>query len=91
MYKWVILAGSLLATTGCVGYVVQGPPPPRYAVVGVAPGPQYVWADGYWDWRGAWVWAPGRLVVRPRPYAVWAPARWERRGRRWAFIRGHWR
>lgn len=64
------------------------PPPPAYVAgpVGVAPGPGYVWVDGYWNWvDGRYVWVPGRWVLPPHPHAVWvAPSiefRWHR---------GHW-
>ena len=95
----VLALGSILSACGPTGAYVgvsYGPPPPRYGVVGVAPGPGYVWTDGYWDWRGgAWVWAPGRWMRPPRRHAVWVPGYWEEhheRGRRgYAFRRGYWR
>ena len=36
---------------------VDAPPPPdQDVVVGVAPGPDYVWVGGYWGWYGGrWV------------------------------------
>jgi len=84
----------MLATVACgPAYVVREPPPPRAAVVGTAPGPGYIWAEGYWNWQGgAWVWRPGRWLLAPRPGAVWIPAHWVRgRWGRWVFVRGHWR
>ena len=95
-----ILSGALLAATavlaGCAGggYVAayQGPPPPRYGVVGVAPGPGYLWTDGWWDLRGRnWVWVQGRWVRPPRRSAVWVRPEWRREGDRWRFHRGYWR
>ena len=98
----LVLFGTLL--TGCVGgayYAQSAPPPPRYGVVGYAPGPGYVWTDGYWDWRGGgWVWVGGRWMRPPHPRAVWVPGGWvqqgQRQGRgrgqnRYRFQRGHWR
>jgi len=91
----VLAFGSLLAACGPGAYVGvgYGPPPPRYGVVGVAPGPAYVWTDGFWDWRGGgWVWAPGRWMRPPHPGAHWEPGRWDvRGGRGYRFHRGHWR
>ncbi len=90
-----VFFGTLL--TGCAGngalYVRTAPPAPRYGVVGVAPGPGYVWTDGYWDWRGGgWYWRDGRWMRPPHRHATWVPDRWENRGRnRYAFRRGHWR
>ena len=48
-----VFLGTIL--TGCAGggYYASArigpPPPPRYGVMGYAPGPGYVWTDGYWD------------------------------------------
>jgi hypothetical protein len=101
------MKGRLLATaavffgtilTGCAGYgggmmVRSAPPPPRYAMIGRAPGPGYVWTDGYWDWRGGrWFWVDSRWLRPPRPRAAWVPGRWvETRHGQWRFQRGRWR
>jgi len=82
--KQRLLAGSFLMfgaiLNACAGggyYVRYGPPAPRYAVVGVAPGPGYVWTNGYWDWRGNnWAWAEGRWTRPPPPRAVWVAPEW---------------
>jgi hypothetical protein len=84
----------LLVLGACAGgyYVSVPPPPPRYGVVGYAPGPGFVWVDGYSDWRGGnWFWAGGSWVRPPRPGAVWVPHRWVPYGRRYRFVRGYWR
>ena len=60
MKKLLLVGIAFLGTmlTGCAagnGYAAMRfgpPPPPRYGVMGFAPGPGYVWTDGYWDWRG---------------------------------------
>jgi YXWGXW repeat-containing protein len=90
-----VLFGTLL--TGCVGHggyigARYGPPAPRYGAVGYAPGPGYVWTDGYWDYRGGnWAWAPGRWVRPPHARARWTPGYWRQEGRGWRFHRGYWR
>jgi hypothetical protein len=99
--KRMILAGVLLASsalTACAsqGYVAYNvPPPPAPMVVGAvgyAPGPGYVWADGFWDLRGTrWVWVSGQWRRPPRSRAVWVRSYWEPRGRSWRFHRGYWR
>ncbi len=90
-----LLAMLTLALSACAGraYVVRTPPPPPpYAgYVGRAPGPQYVWTDGYWAWHGRWQWMPGRWVAPPRPHAVWVPGRWDRGRHGYVWHRGHWR
>jgi hypothetical protein len=90
----IVFFGTCL--TGCAaggGLYLSAPPPPRYAVIGVAPGPGWVWTDGFWDRRGEqWVWVAGRWLRPPRPRAVWVPGRWtEGRSSRYKFERGHWR
>jgi len=90
-----VLAGALFAGAcggGYVAYRVPPPPPPVVGVAGYAPGAGYVWADGFWDLRGAhWVWVGGRWAHPPRPRAVWVADRWERQGAHWRYYRGHWR
>jgi hypothetical protein len=91
-----VLLGTILS--GCAvngAYVARygpPPPPPRYGVIGVAPGPGFVWIDGFWDWRGGrWYWVGGRWVRPPRPRAVWVPGYWVETHRGRVFRRGYWR
>jgi hypothetical protein len=99
-FKHVILSGILLASSGLarcgggyVAYRVPAPPAPRVVgAFGFAPGPGYVWMDGFWDLRGSrWVWVDGRWGRPPRAGAVWVPDRWERHGDGWRHNRGRWR
>jgi len=90
----LLVALGLAALAACGGgyYVRVAPPVPRYAVVGVAPGPGFVWTDGYWDWRGGnWFWVGGAWRRPPRAGAVWVPARWVPAGGRYRLVRGYWR
>ena len=77
--KSAVLTGILLASSALVacgggyrsGYVAYSvpPPPAPYAVgaVGYAPGPGYVWVDGFWNLNGGrWAWVNGRWAVPPR-------------------------
>jgi hypothetical protein len=98
--KRILLTGALLAamtSAACASprYVAwRVPPPPvaRRVVVGTAPGPGYVWTDGYYDLRGRrWVWIPGRWVRPPRARAVWAPGYWAPHRGGWRFRAGYWR
>jgi hypothetical protein len=97
-----VLAGVMLASsvlTACasqayVAYRVPAPPPAPYVVgaVGYAPGPGFVWVDGFWDLRGGrWIWAGGEWRRPPRGHGVWVRSYWEPRGRSWRFHRGYWR
>ena len=99
--KKILLGGVFALSTilaGCGGgyygpsYVRYGPPAPRYEVVGVAPGPGFVWTNGYWDRRGSnWAWVGGRWDRPPRARAVWVPHEWRQEHGRYRFYRGHWR
>ncbi len=66
-----------------------GPPPPRTEVV-PAPRAGYVWAPGYWDWRGRrHVWVNGHWEHARRGYVYRAPT-WVQEGDRWRLNRGAW-
>ena len=101
--KSAILSAVLFASFGLVacgggyahGYVAYSvpPPPAPYAVgaVGYAPGPGYVWVDGFWNLNGnRWAWVNGRWAVPPHGHAHWDRDRWERHGNGWRYHRGHW-
>ena len=67
------------------------PPPARVEVV---PGPRegYVWAPGYWAWRGhEHVWVGGHWSARPHPGAVWMHAHWSSHGHHHVWVSGYWR
>jgi hypothetical protein len=68
------------------------PPEPQPEVVVGAPGPDYVWMGGYWNWNGvAWGWLPGRWALPPRHGAIWVGGRWDHRYGRTVWVRGRWR
>jgi len=92
----VLGASSLLTACASQAYVAyRVPPPPAPMVVGAvgyAPGPGFVWTDGFWDLRGSrWAWAGGQWQRPPRPRAVWVRSYWEPHGRAWRFHAGYWR
>jgi hypothetical protein len=100
MKRSLLLGVAVLGTilTGCAvgnGYAAVrfGPPPaPRYGVVGYAPGPGFVWTEGYWDWRGGrWFWVDGRWLRPPHRRTVWVPGSWREDHHQWRFQRGYWR
>jgi hypothetical protein len=71
--------------------ITEAPPPLPVEVVGAAPGADYVWISGTWQWRGRWVWSGGFWEVQPQPGAVWIKGRWVKRDKGWVWIRGYWR
>ena len=91
-----VLFGSLAATSCATRgyYAYQGPPPPPRmgGAIGYAPGPGYVWIDGFHDLRGSsWVWVSGYWTRPPHPRAIWVAPSYERRGNGYRFNRGRWR
>jgi hypothetical protein len=65
------------------------PPEPRIEIVPAAR-VGYVWAPGYWDYRGgSHVWVGGRWRGERHGYH-WAPDHWEQHGNRWHRNAGHW-
>ena len=85
-------AGCLLPPADAMVVVESSPPPPRYEVYSVAPGPDYTWVAGYWQWGGAdYVWVSGRWELPPRGYHHYEPGRWQRHGQRYYWREGHWR
>jgi hypothetical protein len=97
----LLAAGSLAACAphrygDGYGYGYNVPPPPPYpayeGAYGVAPGPGYVWTDGFYDLHGNnWVWVRGRWAHPPHPHARWESPRWERTRHGWSRRGGHWR
>lgn len=87
--RGVVVVGAPVAA---VTYVDHEPPPARHEPVPAAPGADHVWVGGFWRWEGrAYVWVPGRHVLRPRPRAVWVAGHWARHHRGWYWTEGHWR
>jgi hypothetical protein len=102
MFTKKLLASVLFATTaiGTVAmplpsvaavdvYVNRAPPPPRSERVPAARR-GYVWAPGYWNWRGnRHVWVAGSWA-RERPGYAYRPHQWVERDGRWNLQRGGW-
>ncbi|HEY3732132.1 MAG TPA: YXWGXW repeat-containing protein [Steroidobacteraceae bacterium] len=85
-------AASLAPAVSSAGVNVDidvAPPAPRVEVVPAAR-PGWVWAPGYWAWRGReHVWVGGRWVHERRGYH-WVPDAWVARGPHYHYVRGHW-
>ena len=94
-----VMAASLAAATACppplppdVVYVRTAPPAAQIEVIGTAPGPNYVWINGYHRWDGsAYMWAPGRWEARPHPNARWENGKWNHSSKGWYWRDGHWK
>jgi hypothetical protein len=79
-----------LAADAAVNIDVRiAPPAPRVEVV-PAPRRGYVWAPGYWQWRGhRHVWHQGYWMRERRGYH-WVQESWQPVGPAYRFHRGHW-
>src|SRR5881394_1763041 len=72
-----------------VDVYVNVAPPERVEVV-PAPRTGYIWAPGYYRWRGNHhVWVDGHWA-RTRVGYHWYADRWDHDGDRWIYRRGHW-
>lgn len=100
-FRLALVAVLALAASGCytrarVGYgahvyVPTAPPAPYVEIVGNAPGPSYVWVNGYWWWNGSdYVWMRGHWSLPPQPGYVYVRSGWILDGGRYRFVHGHW-
>ncbi len=80
---------------------VPASPPPVIVVRNVtttevippAPGPDYIWIAGHWEWdtpNRRWVWSAATWQRRPTPEAVWQPGHWQQAGNAWEWIGSTW-
>lgn len=84
----LIVGGSAYAAQISLGVRIGAPPPPRAVrVLPRAPGPGYIWVDGYWyPVGGHYRWHEGYWTRPPYPGARWVAPRYE--GER--FFDGYW-
>lgn len=85
----VAAAAPALAPTTVV--VQQAPPPAPVEVIPVSPGPEFIWASGYWSWSGVrWVWVNGCWAHKPHPESVWIGGHWSNHGHGYVWMGGGW-
>ncbi len=84
----LLAGGTMFAVDFSVGVRIGPPPPPRVIRVRpAAPGPDYVWVDGYWyPVSGRYVWHDGYWSRPIYPGAHWVGPRHD--GER--FYQGYW-
>jgi WXXGXW repeat (2 copies) len=88
----VLLLGGVIGVAQTTVIRIAPPPPVRVGVIGVAPGPGYVWVGGYQRWNGnGYVWVAGKWVRPPRAGVIWVAPRYGRSGGGWVYHKGYWR
>jgi hypothetical protein len=87
--------GALIGATNASAFALiiapSAPPAVIVETASPAPGPEWSWIAGHWDWRGRWVWEHGYWTKRPHPGAVWVGGAWVIRGGGWVWVEGRWR
>ena len=85
-------AAPVTAAPQVRAYIQVGPPRAVIERRAVAPGPGYVWIDGYHRHDGrAYVWVPGRWERPPRAHAKWSKGHWQHTRQGWYYVDGRWR
>jgi hypothetical protein len=88
LFASLLLAGGFLFGQVSVGIRIGAPPAPRVVRVRpVAPGPEFVWVDGYWFAEGRrWKWHDGYWTRPPYAGARWVAPRHDGQ----QFFAGYW-
>ena len=75
-----------------VVYVRTGPPPRIVEVRSISPGRNYIWIDGYQQWRGnVYAWVPGRWEAPAANYRHYQKGQWKHDRNGWYWVDGRWR
>ena len=88
----MMAAGTMAAPiiASAAGVEIEVAPPPVRVETVPEPRVGYVWAPGFWEWRGGrHVWVRGHYL-RERHGYHWVTARWDQRGPHWHYEPGHW-
>src|SRR5215467_1475682 len=90
----IVAAAQALPSAGqaqvLVNITVAPPVLPVYAQP-VIPGPDYMWAPGYWAWGpDGYYWVPGTWVLAPAPGLLWTPGYWGWRDGFYVWNAGYW-
>jgi hypothetical protein len=78
LLSMILAAGTMLAADFSIGVRIGPPPVPRVERVHpVAPGPGYIWVDGYWYPEGSrYRWHSGYWTREPYAGARWVGPRY---------------
>lgn len=87
-----VAAPSAASAQFRVSVSIGTPPPPLpYYAQPLLPGPDYMWAPGYWAYGPAgYFWVPGAWVLAPEPGMLWTPGYWGASGANFTWYQGYW-
>jgi hypothetical protein len=85
---------GLLATPASAGVFLSinvAPPPLPVYVQPIAPGPNFIWAPGYWAYdEEGYYWVPGTWVRAPQVGLLWTPGYWGWQDGFYVWHAGYW-
>jgi len=85
------LAIPLPASAGVFVSISVPPPPLPVYVQPFAPGPDFIWAPGYWAYDyGDYYWVPGTWVRAPAVGLLWTPGYWGWNNGFYVWNAGYW-
>lgn len=87
------LAAPLQSRAGVFLNITIAPPAIPVYEQPVAPGPDYIWTPGYWQWDasvGDYFWVPGTWVAAPQPGYLWTPGYWAFESGYYGWHAGYW-
>jgi|GEM_PF-1261680 len=78
-----------------INIAIEAPPPElrHEVIIGVSPGPDFVWVGGYWDGApGHYSWVGGHWDRPPHAHSRWFAPHWDKdRDGHYHQTRGEWR
>jgi len=87
----VTLNFTSTANAGVSVSIALAPPPLPVYVLPPVPGPNYIWAPGYWAYgEDDYYWVPGTWVLAPRVGYLWTPGYWGWRDGFYVWNAGYW-
>jgi hypothetical protein len=92
MSSLVLAAAVAVPSFAQVSIYIGTPPPPiRYEAPPPAPGPNFVWIEGYWAPQGHhYKWVAGRWDRAPYPGAYWVHPHYDHYDEGWQMHEGYW-
>jgi hypothetical protein len=89
LFAMAMVVQPMLASAGIL-ITIAPPILPVYALPPL-PGPDYIWAPGYWAYgEDDYYWVPGTWVLAPEPGLLWTPGYWAWHDGVYSWNAGYW-